>query len=906
MKKLILIDGNAIMHRAFHALPPLMTKKGELVNAVYGFTSTLLSVIEKFHPEYLAVTFDLKGPTFRHEAFAEYKATRVKAPDEFYAQIPRVKEMVRAFNIPIYELQGFEADDVIGTLAKQAEGLGGVEIVIATGDLDTLQLVTDNVKVYTMRKGLSDAVLYDAEKVMERYGLTPKQVIDLKGLAGDQSDNIPGVKGIGEKTAISLLQKYETVEGIYEHIEETKGAVKTKLEKDKAQALLSKQLATINVNSPVELELEKTRVSDYDREKVVALLGELNFFSLVKRLPGSDAKNIDTQSNATNISETTSGIKDFKYSEITENNLAGFLQELGSKKEIALALDMVNEKIAGMAFSWKTGRASYIGNDKFPISNVKEVLENENIKKTGFDLKMIYKALAKEKIKLSGIDFDVMIGAYAMNPGEKIDFDRVVFAELGEEISSEKSKGQLTLGMENPENKIEKICQRADYSLKLKEILEPKISKIADEQLVSTSLPSGHLSLSKERMTLKDLFNNTEMPLVQILAEMELQGVKFNPIVFQGISETINARILNLEKSIFEISGEQFNIASPKQLAEVLFEKMKLSSIDIKKGKTGYSTASGELEKLRPQSKIIEKIEEYRELAKLKNTYIDTLPLLIDENYRIHTTFNQAVTATGRLSSSEPNLQNIPIKTDLGQLLRTAFVAEDGYVLVSADYSQIDLRCVAHVSGDKNMIDAFTKGEDIHRATAAIVNKVPISQVTEKMRSKAKALNFGIIYGMSVFGFSASAGIDREEAKKFIDEYMAKFSGVAKYIRDTKESAKKNGYVETLMGRRRNIPEINSPNFQVQNSAERMAINMPIQGLSADIVKLAMVATSTKYESDTNVRMLLQIHDEIIWEVKRELADEFGKEVKKIMENVYKLSVPLIVDVKIGDSWGEI
>jgi DNA polymerase-1 len=880
LKKLILIDGNAIMHRAFHALPPLTTKKGELVNAVYGFTSTLLSVIEKFHPEYLAVTFDLKGPTFRHEAFKEYKATRTAAPDEFYAQIPRVKEMVRAFNIPIFELQGFEADDVIGTLAKQAENLGGVEVVIATGDLDTLQLITSKVSVYTMRRGLSDAVLYDAEKVRERYGLAPFQVVDLKGLAGDQSDNIPGVKGIGEKTAISLLQKYETVEGVYAHLEETKGAVKTKLEKDRANALLSKQLATINVNVPVELDLEKTKVSDYDREKVVALLGEFNFFSLVKRLPGS------TQNAQPAAHNPIEGVKDFKYGEITEDKLAEFWKDLEAQKEISIALDTANGKIKGIAFSWRAGRANYCSDIKRQLSNIKQILENDSIKKVGFDLKEIYKALNKEGVKLAGISWDVMIGAYALNPGEKIDFDKLVFAELGEDISSTKTKGQLQLGMENTEDTTEKICQVADYSLKLKEILEPKIESISQK--------------------LKKLFADIEMPLVEILAKMELQGIKINPLIFRGISETINTRILSLEKSIFEISGTEFNIASPKQLAEVLFEKMKLSTLDIKKGKTGYSTASGELEKLRGQNKVIEKIEEYRELSKLKNTYIDTLPLLIDENLRLHTTFNQAVTATGRLSSSEPNLQNIPIKTDLGQLLRTAFVAEDGYVLVSADYSQIDLRCVAHVSGDKNMIDAFTKGEDIHRATAAIVNKVSISQVTEKMRSKAKALNFGIIYGMSVFGFSASAGIDREEAKKFIDEYMAKFSGVAKYIRDTKESAKKNGYVETLIGRRRNIPEINSPNFQVQNSAERMAINMPIQGLSADIVKLAMVETFTKYESDTNIRMLLQIHDEIIWEVKREIAEDFGKEVKKIMENVYKLSVPLVVDIKIGDSWGEI
>lgn len=895
-KKLILIDGNAIMHRAFHALPPLATKKGELVNAVYGFTSTLLSVIEKFKPEYLAVTFDLKGPTFRHEAFKEYKATRVKAPDEFYAQIPRVKEMVRAFNIPIYEQPGFEADDVIGTLAKQAEG-EGVEVIIATGDLDTLQLITDKVKVYTMRRGLSDAVLYDAEKVMERYGLWPRQVVDLKGLAGDQSDNIPGVRGIGEKTAIGLLQKNGTVEGVYEHIEETKGAVKTKLEKDKAQALLSKQLATINVNAPVKLELEKTKVSDYDREKVVALLGELNFFSLVKRLPGSTHNAQPLPAGQTGATRNSNeGIKDFKYGEVAEKNLDEFLKELEKQAEVSLALDIVGEKIKGLAFSWKTGRANYVSQLAIRNPQLKNILENSAIKKIGFDLKIIYKTLAKEGVKLKGLYWDVMIGAYVLNPGEKIDFEKTVFSELGEDLSTGQAKGQLQLGMENGQAQIENICQRADYSLKLKEILEKKIEAVSNEQVAQGRIPG----------TLKLVFEKVEAPLIPILAKMEIAGVKLNPLVFQGISETIVSKIKNLESAIFKISGTEFNIGSPKQLAEVLFEKMNLSAVDIKKGKTGYSTASGELEKLRGTSPIIEKIEEFRELTKLKNTYLDTLPLLIDEQSRIHTTFNQAVTATGRLSSSEPNLQNIPIRTELGQLLRTAFVAEEGNTLVSADYSQIDLRAVAHVSQDPKMIEAFRRGDDIHRLTAAEINKVPLSQVTEKMRFSAKALNFGVIYGMSVFGFSQSAGIERDEAKKFIDAYMEKFSGVAKYIRETKEFAKKFGYVETLMGRRRNIPEINSPNFQVQNAAERMAINMPIQGLSADIVKLAMVKIDEALGENSKAKMLLQIHDEIIWEVKKEAAEEFAQEAKKIMENVYRLSVPLIVDIKIGDSWGEI
>lgn len=893
--KLVLIDGNAIMHRSYHALPLLSTKSGELVNAVYGFTSTLLSVIEKFRPEYLAVTFDLKGPTFRHAQFSEYKATRAKAPDEFYQQIPRVKEVVKTFNVPIFELAGFEADDLIGTLSAQAEKLG-VETIIVTGDLDTLQLITDNIKVYTLRRGLSDSVIYDQGEVFRRYGLEPAQVIDLKGLAGDASDNIPGVKGVGEKTAITLLQKYGSVEGVYQHLEEIKGAVAVKLEKDRVQAKLSKQLATIDCTAPVVLDLEKTRVADYDRQKVVSLFGELNFFSLAKRLPVSSsngARPVNSSANSDGAAQPQiDGVKDFKYKEIDRTEADSFVVELKQQPEISIATDRDGQKLLGLAFSWKTGRAGYVSTGNLNDS-IREVLASNQVKKTGFDLKADYRALAAADIRLGGIGFDAMLAAYVLDPGEKQELSKIVFAELGEEVSGPVGKGQMTLGVSEPDNRTEKICQRADYALKLKEVLEKKIDAISHQQ----SGGSG---------TVAQVFEKLEMPLVRILAEMEIAGIKFNPLIFRGIAETLAGRIKKLEEGIFKLAGAEFNINSPQQLAEVLFVKMQLPTAEIKKGKTGYSTAAGELEKLRGESKIIEKIEEYRELAKLKNTYLDTLPLLVDANKRIHTTFNQAVTATGRLSSSDPNLQNIPIRTELGQLLRTAFVAEDGWTLVSADYSQIDLRCVAHVSQDAKMIEAFRRGDDIHRMTAAEVNKIPLSQVTEKMRSAAKALNFGVIYGMSVFGFAASAGIDRDEAKKFIDEYMEKFSGIARYIRETKMSAKERGYVETLMGRRRNIPEINSPNFQVQNSAERMAINMPIQGLSADIVKLAMVKIDADLGADPDARMILQVHDEIILEVKRERAEEIARRVKEIMEGVYELSVPLLVGVKIGDSWGEI
>lgn len=904
-KRLILIDGNAIIHRAFHALPPLMTKKGELVNAVYGFSSTLLSVIDEFKPDYVIASFDLAGPTFRHKEYKEYKAHREKAPDELYAQIPIVKKVVKAFNIPIYEMQGFEADDVIGTISKQAEDSDQeIENIIVTGDMDALQLVSDKTKVYTMRRGLSDSVLYGEKEVVARYGFSPDQLRDYKGLRGDPSDNIPGVKGIGEKTATTLLQSYGTLEKVYEHLSELKGAVKEKLERDKANAILSKKLATIDRKIPVSLNLSDAVLHEYDKNEIVSLFGELNFFSLIKRLPKKEGAENESLS-------TKEGVADFKYLKIEAPDMEKTLQEISSQKEFSFSIETREEKIVGIAFSHKTGRAFYFPYSKNLLSLVKPIFENKNIIKTGYDLKNSYKILAKNNIKLDLGDFskngwDVMLAAYVLEPGKKIELEKLILTELSEEVELEKkSKGQLSILGDNEDEKeiMKKSCQKADYCLKLKNVLQEKMQEISNEQEKNND----------NKNSIASVFSKIEMPLIEVLAKMELLGIKLNPIIFKGISEKISAKLKNLEKSIYELAGTQFNINSPGQLSDILFSVLKLPTNLIKKTKTKYSTASSELEKLRDQHKIIEKIEQYRELFKLKTTYLDTIPLLADSDSRIHTTFNQAVTATGRLSSTEPNLQNIPIKTDLGKMLRTAFEAKEGFVLISADYSQIDLRCVAHVSGDKKLIEAFHRGDDIHKLTAAEVNQIPLSQVSDKMRSAAKALNFGVIYGIGAYGFSQSAGISREEAQKFINTYMENFSGVANYMQATRKFAKENGYVETILGRRRYLPEINSPNFQVQSGAERMAINMPIQGLAADIMKLAMIGVSTNYElyETTNgnknaIRMILQIHDEIILEVRQDLADEVSKKVKEIMENILTLKVPLIVDVKIGENWGEI
>lgn len=897
---LLLLDGNAIIHRAYHALPPLTTKQGELVNAVYGFTSTLLGVIEKFRPDYIAASFDLAAPTFRHKQFKDYKATRTKAPDELYAQIPRVKEVVKAFNIPIYEQEGFEADDVIGTISRQAS-VKGIRTIVVTGDMDTLQLVDGSTRVYAMRRGLSDSVMYDEAKVTERYGLKPSQLVDFKGLRGDPSDNIPGVKGIGEKTAVSLLQKYETLEGVYAHLEEIKGAIQEKLSRDKANALLSKQLATIDLAVPLSFTQQAALLHEFDRTKIVSLLGELNFYSLVKRIPSFKDANDGVANPESDLGPKDSsgkGVLDRKYSLIENEDLESFAREMSEQKEVAIHLEAKCGIPWGISFSWKAGRASFVPFTEKTAPILKDILENEKIAKSGFDLKQTYKLLKKSGIVLGPLYADVLLEAYVLDPGKKIEFDQLVLAELGEEMPApENKKKQLSLIEEAPDMRklCEESCLRADYAFKLRHVLQKKIAAVSKQQQASGA-----------KKTIQTVFANIEMPLIQILAEMELSGIKMNTIIFEGISAKIAVRLKSLENSIYKAAGKEFNLNSPRQLAEILFEKIGLPTTDIRKGKTGYSTASSELEKLRPQHKIIGKIEEYRELFKLKTTYLDTLPALVDKNSRLHTTFNQAVAATGRLSSTDPNLQNIPIKTDLGQLMRTAFVAEDGYKLVSADYSQIDLRCVAHVSQDKKMIEAFHRGEDIHRLTAAEVNKVAPSQVTDKMRSAAKALNFGIIYGVGAFGFSQSAGISREEAQSFINSYMEKFSGVAAYMKRTRDFVKKNAYVETMLGRRRNIPEINSPNFQVAAGAERMAINMPIQGLAADIMKLAMIDVYNNYRNDPEVRMLLQIHDEIILEVKQSRAAEVAAKTKELLEKVFPLSVPLVADVSIGDNWGEI
>ncbi len=904
-RTIVLIDGNAIIHRSYHALPPFTTKKGELVNAVYGFASTLLSVIDKFKPDYIAATFDLKEPTFRHKEFKDYKATRVKAPDDLYAQIARVKEITQAFGIPIYEKKGYEADDIIGTIAKKIAG-DDLEVIIVTGDLDTLQLVDDNVKVWTVSRGINKAVLYDKEAVYKRYELEPKQLRDYKGLCGDASDNIPGVKGVGNKGAINLLKKYQTLEGVYENIQEIKGALGEKLRKSEAEAKLSKRLGAIKTDVALEFDLSKCKTGDYDKEKLVSLFNELGFRSLIKRLEGNE------KMNGKNGKIEKPKKREMKCEIVDEKRWRDFLREIKKQKEFVLVIDDGDDfaNQMKMAFAWEENKAHFLKLSDEQLKELKAVLESDENKKIGWQLKNSYKCLKKQgvELKLLESDFarkdgeksgkilcqDVMLVDYLLNSGEDIDLVKNVAQELNETVRDDK-KGQLSL-IDAVDEKVvaQNLCVKAGHILRLRKILEKRLLEIDAEQ--KTYGKNG----------LRTVLERIELPLIVVLAEMEMKGIKVNEIIFKGIAETIDKQVRDLENKIQELAGEKFNVNSTQQLSKILFEKLKISSQGIKKNKTGFSTAASELSKLKGQHKIIEKIEKYRELFKLKTTYLDAFPDFIQSDGRIHTTFNQAVTATGRLSSENPNLQNIPIRTDLGKIIRTAFEADDGKLLVSADYSQIDLRVMAHMSRDKKLMEAFWAGEDIHTKTAAEINKVALSKVTKKMRYQAKALNFGVIYGMGSYGFAQSAGIAQDEAKNFISQYMKEFSGVAEFIRKTKEFAKKNGFVETELGRRRYLPEINSPNFQVQAGAERMAINMPIQGLAADIMKLAMIAVYNFYKKNADVDMILQIHDEIILEVKEDIAEAVAEEAKKIMEGVYKLAVPLTVDVKVGKNWGEL
>jgi len=905
-RKFIIVDGNAILHRSFHALPPMTTGDGRMVNAVYGFITTFFKAIKEFKPDYIAVTFDRKEKTFRHKEFKEYKGKRVKQPDELYDQIPIIKEFLSTMNVKVYEKAGFEADDLIGTLCdKRSVDRDDVLSIIVTGDLDTLQLVDDNTEVYTLRKGMSDTIIYNEKQVKEKYdGLRPDQLIDYKGLRGDPSDNIPGVPGVGEKTAIGLIKEFESIEKMYKQVEpkqyenvKVTERIYNLLKDNKKQAEMSKKLATIIRDVKMDFRIKDTEVKPYDKDRVFDLFHELEFKSLLNRLPDVENSKFENR-NSKKVTEQKKTSHTY-CRVVNDKEFDEFLGELKKQKKFAFdtettELNVFKAKLLGISFCWEDGEAYYIEPKKEFLKKLKPIFEDEKIKKIAQNMKFDVKVLKMQGIEVRGIWFDTMIASYLLNPGTRNhNLEDLVFRELGYEMTklsdiAEKKQGQLFMDNVDTDKLADYSCEDADYTWRLVEKLEPQLQK----------------------NNLLKLFNEIEMPVISVLVEMELNGVKIDTDHLKKLSQKVKRKIDSLTEKIHKIAGKDFNISSPAQLKEILFDKLELSTAGLSRTKTGISTAAAELDKLADQHEIIPLIQEYRELTKLLSTYIDALPKLVEKSTgRVHTDFNQTVTATGRLSSSNPNLQNIPIRTELGKEIRKAFIAPRGKKIIAADYSQVELRVIACLAHDKTMMSVFTRDEDIHRATAAKIYNVKPEDVTKEMRSGAKEVNFGVLYGMGAWGLAERKKISRAEAKDFIDKYFESFHKVKEYIEKMKEEARDKEYVETIFGRRRYLPEINSGVAQVRASAERMAINMPIQGTAADLMKIAMIEVWKKLKDESGkmkeVKLTLQVHDELVLEVPNELVDEVAKMVDEKMEKIHKLCVPIKVDTEVGQNWQE-
>jgi len=895
---LLLFDGNALVHRAFHALPMLtVSKTGEMVNAVQGFASTLLKVLNEIKPTHWAVAFDRPGPTFRHEKFEDYKAQRPKAPEELISQIKRVHQLVDAFNIPAFEIDGYEADDVLGTLSRQS-GQQNIDTLIVTGDNDMLQVVSPSTKVMSPRRGFSDTVIYDEAGVEEKYGIYPGQLADLKALTGDPSDNIPGIPGVGDKTAAKLLQQFDSIDGIYAHIDKvTPEKLQTLLRDYKDRVLQNKELATIVTDVPITLNLDTCQVSAYDRQQVVELFRELGFAQLLSRLPE------EMEGTPTAAPEKPISKKDYHLID-TDQALDKLVTQLLAAKEFAVDVETSSKEVmacelVGISLSSMPGEAYYIpvGHrslsqiSQLPLSQVtaklKPALEDAKIPKIAQNGKFDMTVLAEHGVKLENLTFDTMIAAYLL--GEKsIGLKALAFNRLGVEMTPitdliGKGARQLSMAMAPIEQATDYACADADITLRLKSVLDTDLRKEG----------------------LWQLFSEVEMPLIPVLVAMERNGVAIDIELMRDMSNSLGKEMLRLEAEVYNSLGYRFNINSSQQLSRVLYEELKLPK--PRKTKSGYTTEASSLEELKGTHPIIELVLQYRQLTKLKSTYTDAFLTLINpKTGRLHTSFNQTGTTTGRLSSSEPNMQNIPIRTELGGKIRQAIIAEPGWQLLSADYSQIDLRALAHISQDQELIDTFLRDEDVHAATASRVFNVPQDKVTPEMRRVAKTVNFGVIYGMSDYGLEQATTFSREEAAQFITAYFEKYPKVKEYIEDTKRQARERGYVQTVLGRRRYIPEINSPNRQVREAAERMAINMPVQGTSADIIKIAMVNLHREMEKQNlRSKMTLQVHDELLFEVPSEETGQLKELVAEIMPQALKLSVPLKIDIKMGKNWAE-
>lgn len=883
MNRLILIDSHAVIHRAYHALPPLHTPDGEPTNAVYGFTTILLRILRELKPDFVVAAFDLPGPTFRHVAYERYKAQRPETPSDLSSQFTKVREVLAAFSIPVFEKEGYEADDIIGTIAKKLEKKKNLEVIIVTGDMDTLQLVRPGLKVYAMKKGITETVVYDEKTVKERYGFGPRQLIDFKGLKGDSSDNIPGVKGIGEKTASELIKNFGSIEGIYKALKKGSAKISTgfaiKLRKGEEEARFSKELARIKADVPLEFNLADAEWKEVrNNSKISPLFLKLGFSSLLKRLEMEEVKALGVKKEQARPSFAKqnlggqvillSGAPPKKSSMYILETKKDFQKFEESFKDNKLGVLLDKERLILVC----TDKKVFQLNEKLLLApEIKNFLEN------GFDLfvydaKSLFHFLRKFGLDLPEIKFDLLLAVYLTQPFSRdFSFLSLTPRELGRFAASD------------PEEKFSLFFE-------IVKSLEVKL----DEGKI------------------KFVFEKIEMPLANILVDMEERGILLDQVFLKKLGVKVDSELTDLTKKIHQLAGENFNINSSQQLARVLFEKLGISVKGLRKTEKGgvVSTGASELEKLKKEHPIIEKILVYRELNKLKTTYIDALPELIDSKTgRLHTTFNQTGTSTGRLSSSSPNLQNIPIMSKYGREIRKAFVAGKDFELVSFDYSQIELRVAAHLADDKKMIEAFNKGLDIHKMTASEIYNIPLEKITPELRRAAKTLNFGILYGMGSSALAESTGLSREEAKKFIQEYFHDFSGVREYVERTKKNVEENGYTETLFGRRRYIPEIYSSNWQLKREAERMAVNAPIQGsATGDIVKMAMIKINEwvkKEKLEKEVRMLLQVHDELLFEVKKELVEKVAPKIKDLMEGVTKLKVPLVTEIKVGPNWGE-
>ena len=872
LNKLVLIDGNSLSFRAFYALPLLSNHAGIHTNAVYGFAMLLEKIIKEEKPNHFLVAFDAGKTTFRHSKYSEYKGGRQKTPPELSEQFPYIRQLLDAYHIKRYELDNYEADDIIGTLSRQADE-EDFETIIITGDRDLTQLATDNVTIYYTKKGVTDVDHYTPKFIAEKYnGLVPKQIIDMKGLMGDTSDNIPGVAGVGEKTAIKLLNQFESVEGVYEHIEEvTAKKLKEKLINSKDDALMSKDLATINVHSPIEVSLEDTKLNlQDDTTEKIELFKKLEFKQLLADL--------DTSSTNEEVIDKTFEIEqDFQNVDLNDLNEAVIHFELEGTNYL---------KDTILKFGFYTNHQHVVINaeDVKDYKHLVQWLEDKNTTKIVYDAKKTYVSAHRLGINIENIEFDVMLASYIIDPSRSIDDVKSVVSLYGQNYV----KDNITI-----------FGKGKKHHIPEEPILNEHIASVTEAIAAVTPIMKSQLEDYNQVELLKDL----ELPLARILSEMEEIGIYTDINDLKEMESEIQKKLDVLISNIHESAGEAFNINSPKQLGVVLFETLQLPV--IKKTKTGYSTAVDVLEKLQGEHPIIDDILEYRQLAKLQSTYVEGLQKVISKDHRIHTRFNQTLAQTGRLSSIDPNLQNIPIRLEEGRKIRKAFkpTSKDS-VILSADYSQIELRVLAHITQDESLKHAFINGHDIHTATAMKVFNVESDQVDSLMRRQAKAVNFGIVYGISDYGLSQSLGITRKQAKAFIDDYLASFPGVKQYMSDIVKDAKAQGYVETLLHRRRYIPDITSRNFNLRSFAERTAMNTPIQGSAADIIKLAMVKFSEKIkETKYHAKLLLQVHDELIFEIPKSEVEDFSKFVEEIMEQALVLDVPLKVDSNYGATW---